>query len=129
MRLTSRFDRERARRTREMQWRFMERVFEWRELWFSPWNKDRRDEAPDEWRACLMTGMEILGWIRSHRTWFHFGRWNEDRAARPIRLTAEGKRAVFERPREADMEPIHGGLVEPGYIVRPLPPRSRRRAA
>jgi len=104
----------------------MERIFECRVLWYCCWNKRHLPEAQDEMRDDLMSGMDILDWIRKHRRWFLKGKWNEERYAFPIRLTRLGKEAMFKRERQYDMEPIHGGLVEPGFIVVPAPQKRLR---
>lgn len=124
-RLTDQWARKGARYTRDRQWRFMERVFESRKLWFCVWNKHGKPEGPDEWRDCLMSGMDILNWMGKHPRWFLRGKWDEQRYAFPVRLTQAGKEAMFKREQQYDMEPIHGGLVEPGYVVMPLPRKER----
>jgi hypothetical protein len=95
-----------------------------RPLWFCVWNKRGLPEKIDEWRDGLISGMEILGWIKQHRRWFIVGRWSEDRYAVPIILTPEGRRALAER--RCDMEPVEGGLVEPGFLAKPTTPAKRR---
>ena len=67
-----------------------------------------------------MSGMDILTWMRSHRDWFRKGKWSDERYALPVRLTRLGKEALFNRA-PYDMEPIYGGLAEPGYVVTPWP--------
>src|SRR5690606_5897134 len=108
--LTSKRDREAARWTRDRQWEFMERVAKHGTLWFCVWNKYGRPEAEDEWRDGLLTGMDILDWMKRHRDWFVIGRWNDGRYAQPIKLKPPGRRALQNR-HLYDMEPIHGGLV------------------
>lgn len=68
----------------------------------------------------LIDGMELLEWLNRHRDWWIIGRWRDDRYAAPIRLTAKGRRALKRRSRY-DMEPVTGGMVEPGWIAVPLP--------
>jgi hypothetical protein len=121
-RLTSREARRIARCTRDFQWTFMEKCAEFGTLWFSPWNKYRREELPGELRCCLLTGVDVLNWMGAHPDWFVEGEWNDARDARPISLTAAGRAALANRE-PYDMEPIHGGLVEPGYIVTPAKER------
>lgn len=118
-RLRTKFDREMARSTRNRQWRFMERCAEHNPLWFCVWNKERRDEGPDEWRDCLIGGMDILGWMDQHPDWFVKGEWSDERYAMPVSLTDAGRVALAEREKY-DMEDVYGGLVEPGYVVTPL---------
>lgn len=106
----------------------MERAAEHNPLWFCVWNKARQPELADEWRDGLITGMELQDWMARHRDWFVIGRWSDKRYARPIRLTTAGRAALTNR--EAyDMEPVYGGLVEPGWQCIPAPPARRRVAA
>jgi hypothetical protein len=100
----------------------MERCAEHNPLWFCVWNKGGRPEASDEWRDGLITGMEIQAWMARHRDWFKIGRWNEKRYARSIRLTNAGRAALANRA-DFDMEPVFGGLVEPGWQCVPAKPR------
>lgn len=109
--------RQHARWSREYQWRFMERVKQSGTLWFTPWNKRRRPEAPDEWRDGLLTGLDIVRWCSKHPDWFVVGEWSDERDARPISLTDAGRLALQNR--ECDMEPYEGGLVEPGWTAIP----------
>lgn len=118
--LTSELDRQIARRTREFQWKFTERAGQHNPLWFCVWNKHRLPEKPDEFRCCLMSGLDITDWIRSHPNWFRWGQWSEKRQARSVRLTDYGRQALMEREKY-DMELVHGGLVTPGYVVEPAP--------
>jgi hypothetical protein len=118
--LNSDDDRRVARNVRDSQWEFMERCKAHHPLWWCVWNKERRPELEDEWRSGLLDGMEILDWIESHRTWFRVGKWSDARYARPIRLKPAGLDAL-EHKEMYDMEPVRGGLVEPGYETIPLP--------
>ena len=125
-RLVTREDRRQARWTRERQWCFMERIAACETLWFCVWNKSGRHDTSQPlpanlWVDGLLTGMDIERWISRHKDWFVRGRWSEKRYARPIRLTDAGRAALADRE-PYDMEPIHGGLVEPGYVVIPLRP-------
>jgi hypothetical protein len=98
----------------------MSRIVDHGTLWFCVWNKRRLDEKPDEWRDCLIGGMEILEWMNRHPDWFVYGEWNDDRYAFPVQLTDAGRAALHER-QKYDMEPVFGGLVEPGWQAIPLP--------
>lgn len=122
--LKGREDRRQARRTRDSQWKFMERAKEHDPLWFCVWNKTGQPELADEWRDGLITGMEMMEWMQRHPTWFKTGRWSDKRYARPIRLTPAGRRAL--KTREFDMEPIYGGLVEPGWQCIPARPKTEK---
>lgn len=120
-RLTDRDSRRMARFVRDRQWKFMECCLASNPLWFCVWNKKKLPELADEWRDGLITGLEIEQWMAAHKDWFKRGRWSPKRYARPIRLTDAGKAALADRE-PYDMEPVVGGLVEPGYVVTPLPP-------
>jgi hypothetical protein len=63
---------------------------------------------------------ELFAWLAAHKDWWKHGRWSEKRCARSIRLSDAGRKALANRA-QYDMEPIHGGMVEPGYIVTPWP--------
>lgn len=112
--------REYARDTRNWQWKFMERVDSAGTLWFSPWNKDKREQGLDEWRDCLIGGLEIISWVANHEDWFIKGEWDDTRAARPIQLTPAGKAALTNRA-PYDLEPVVICLIEPGSIAIPTP--------
>jgi len=117
-RLTSKWARANARRTRDSHWAFMEKIAALGTVWWCVWNDIRRDEAPDEVRCCLISGCELNDWMQKHADWFAVGEWNETRYARPVRLTEAGRAALADRARY-DMEPVYGGLVEPGFVVTP----------
>lgn len=118
--LRDRGSRERARHVRDNQWRFTERCAEHETFWFCVWNKNRRDEAANEWRDALMTGMEIQDWMHRHSDWFSVGEWDDDRYAVPVKITDAGRSALEDRD-EYDMEPVYGGMVEPGWKCVPIP--------
>jgi hypothetical protein len=109
-----------ARNIRNTQWRFMERCLECNPLWWCIWNKKRMPELEDEWRSGLLDGMELMEWIDAHRRWFRIGKWNDTRYARPVRLSPPG-RVALEHRHLYDLEPVTGGLVEPGWESIPLP--------
>ena len=116
--LTSKRGRAMARAVRDAQWAFMERIAAAGTLWFCNWNKHRMPEAPDELRCSLISGSEIGSWTEAHKDWFVFGEWNETRYAFPVQLTDAGRAALADRARY-DMEPVEGGLVEPGWVAVP----------
>lgn len=111
-----------ARRIRDSHWEFAERVAREGLVWVCWWNKDRyhdRDNLPKDLEVfCLMTGMELVEWMKKHPTWWKIGKWSDKRYAAPVRLTPAGKRAVRKR-KKYDMEPVTGGLVEPGWETTP----------
>ncbi len=119
--------RERARAIRDGDWQIMERMRDLGTLWFSPWNRDRLPEGLDELRVDLLTGMEIMNRWQQHEDWFDIGEWDRARAARPVRLTEAGLKALRER-HLYDMEPVLGGLVEPGWTATPAPGDGHGRA-
>lgn len=126
-RLTSKFDRDDARRMRNHHWMFMEKIAEFGTVWFCCWDKDRRhsNPAPDV-EVDGLIGWGILDWMNSHSDWFERGEWDDSRYASPIRLTSAGA-AALENWKAFDMEPINGGLVEPGWIAVPTPLERVRR--
>lgn len=119
-------EREIARYVRDCQWRLMEKIQAHGVLWFCVWNKSRRPELPDEKRCGLLTGMDYLDWIGKHPEWFIQGEWDEAREAFPLQLRSAGLFALNNRDLY-DMEPLDVGLVEPGYVVTPLPAEQRTR--
>jgi hypothetical protein len=119
-RLSSKHHRECARRMRDMQWEMMQRVAELGTLWFCVWNKRGLPELADEMRCGLIDGMEFLEWIDSHPDWWTKGEWSDERYALPVQLTDAGRTALADKDKY-DMEPVTGGLVEPGWITTPAP--------
>ncbi len=99
----------------------MERIAEHGTLWFCVWNKRGLPEQADEWRSCLVSGMELQDWMQTHATWFVCGEWSDDRYAAPVQLTDAGREALKHRD-AYDMESVNGGLVEPGWQAIPLSP-------
>lgn len=124
-RLTDRSARIMARRERDAQWAFMERAAREGIVWVCPWDKYHRHKDDGVYVFGLIGANEFLHWLDSHENWWKKGRWSEKRCARSIRITQAGRRALSNRD-TYDMEEIYGGMVEPGYVVRPWP---RRRAA
>jgi len=125
-RLTDRESRRMARCTRDHHWSIMERIRDTPGgLWICLWNKYGRDEAPNEVRMCLISGMEWAEWVMAHRDWFRWGRYNTRHDGNRYRLTDAGLAALEDRA-PYDMEPVEGGLVEPGWICTPLPPTKER---
>lgn len=121
--LRKKWQRENARRTRDAHWRMMERAAEHNPLWFCVWNKKRLPELADEERHGLLDGLEMLAWTDQHPDWFIKGEWSDERYAFPLYLTEAGRQALTEREKY-DMELVHGGLVEPGFVVTPIPRRA-----
>ena len=120
VRLDGADDRERARRIRDHHWSVLRKAVTFGQVWVDPWNRSRRDEAPDEERFCLISGSEFFMWLEQHPDWTEIGQWDAQRAAYPIRLTPAGRAAV-DAPEQFDLEPVFGGLVEPGWSAVPAP--------
>jgi hypothetical protein len=125
--LTKRRDREMARCIRDAQWRFAERVASLGTLWVCWWNKNRHHNektVPPDLLICgLIDGCELLEWLNSHPDWWVIGEWSEDRYAAPVSITPAGRAALASRER-FDLEPVTGGLVEPGWECIPTAPTS-----
>ena len=125
-RLTSKHERETARRVRDGQWAFMEKVARLGTVWVCWWNKNRHHDyktAPDDLLVCgLIDGCELLDWLHSHKDWWIIGEWSDERYAAPVSLTDAGRLALQNR-HLYDMEDLHGGLVEPGFVVTPAEPK------
>jgi hypothetical protein len=108
---------------RDRQWAFMQQVAATGTLWCCWWNKDRHhvEPYPADLVVCgLIDGIELMNWIRSHEDWWQIGEWSDERYASPVSLTDAGRTALEERDRY-DMEPVFGGLVEPGWQAIPWP--------
>lgn len=102
---------------RDAQWAFAEKVATHGTVWFCVWNKARRPELVDEQRHGLIDGLEMLEWINSHPDWWVLGEWSDERYALPVQLTDTGSASLADRARY-DLEPVTGGLVEPGWVIR-----------
>lgn len=112
-----------ARAIRDGQWALMERVARKGTVWICWWNKNRHhDESkplpPDLVVHGLITGMELLSWLNSHKDWWAIGKWSDERYAAPVSLTDAGRAALAHRD-EYDLEPVTGGLIAPGWSCVP----------
>lgn len=134
-RLTDRHSREMARGIRDSHWRFMEQVAAARVLWWCTWDKAGRHyphryrtgpPSPFVYVSGLIDAGEIFEWIGRHNDWWRIGKWNEEAYAFPVRLTKVGREALQNRALY-DMEPVTGGMVEPGWICTPMPPQGGTR--
>ena len=120
-RLSDRSSRMAARYGRDAQWEFMKRVAREGIVWMCSWDKYNRHKDGDGVYVFGLLGSEaFFHWLGSHPDWWKRGRWSEKRCARSIRITEAGLTALANRE-QYDMEPIFGGMVEPGYIVTPWP--------
>ena len=123
--LTDRSSRLFARRQRDSQWKFMERVAREGVVWMCPWDKYSRHKDGDGVYVFGLIGSgEFFHWLSDHKDWWKRGRWSDKRCARPIRITEAGRLALVNRVLY-DMEPLFGGMVEPGYVVTPWPAKKR----
>ena len=109
-----------ARRIRDFHWSFMERLAAEGTVHVNTWNKYRHEERPDELRLSLLSGMQLSEWINAHPDWFDIGPQNRERWTQPVSLTEAGCEALANR-HLYDMEPVVGGLVEPGWQAVPAP--------
>ena len=116
-----------ARTIRDHHWQVLERIAEHDPLWICWWDKrghhrDRRgrEPAPDVEVFGLIDGMEFLNWLNDHPDWTVIGEWSAERYAAPVTLTAAGRAALDDRA-PYDLEPVRGGLVEPGWKAIPFP--------
>lgn len=117
--LTSDNDRAMARRMRDEQWRIADRVLALGTLWVCWWDKGHRhdEHKPEDLAVCgLIDGMELLEWLSSHPDWWIIGEWSAERYAAPVSLTETGRAALLERAKY-DLEPVTGGLVQPGWVI------------
>ena len=130
--LTSDVSRRTARRTRNRHWQVLEKIAEHDPLWICWWDKAGRHSErslegrwvathpPDVEVFGLIDGMEFLDWMKVHPDWLEIGEWSDERYATPVRITDAGRAALTDRDKY-DMEPVLGGLVEPGFEVVPAP--------
>jgi hypothetical protein len=120
-------DRQRARADRDRQWGFMEQVARCGTVWFCPWDKARRHDMknlpPDVYVSDLFD--PLRDWMGRHTDWWIVGEWSEEKYARAVQLTHAGRAALANREKY-DMEPVYGGLVEPGWKCVPLPKEVRK---
>lgn len=131
-RLTDKDSRMIARRERDNQWAFIERVAREGIVWMCPWDKHRKHNADRTgWGTDgvyvfgLLGSNEFFHWLKTHKDWWKRGRWSEKRCARSIRITDAGRTALANRDLY-DGELIYGGMMEPGFVVKPWP---RKKAA
>ncbi len=54
------------------------------------------------------------------KDWWVIGDWSDQRYAAPVSLTDAGRAALANRE-QYDLEPVTGGLVEPGWQATPAP--------
>lgn len=110
-----------ARRMRDRQWEFADKVLEHGTVWFCWWDKAHRHASPypsDLYVTCLISGVEMLTWLNSHKDWWIIGDWDDAKYAAPVQLTDAGRASLKDRSRY-DHEPVFYGFVEPGFSTIP----------
>lgn len=112
------WERQAARRGREMDWALMERLAR-APVHICLWNKYHKVERRNELMLCMMGGVDFMTWVREHRSWFGHGAYNRTRTTFQFWLTPAGRAAVRRRDPRHDNAVTNGGLVEPGYQVMP----------
>ncbi|TIW28725.1 MAG: hypothetical protein E5V63_04415 [Mesorhizobium sp.] len=127
--------REMARHIRNHDWQIMEKTNLLGTLWCCWWDKNRHfqkydsttgryvESIPDDVQVFgLIDAMEFLEWTKQHPDWWTIGEWSDERYAAPVSLTDAGRAALANRA-AYDMEPVMGGLVEPGWRAIPAEPK------
>ena len=125
--LTEPTHQDRARRIRDRHWETLELIAQHDPLYICWWNKDRYHDRtgtplPEDLLVHgLIDGLELAAWLRKHPDWTDMGEWSDERHAVPVWITGAGRKALANR-HLYDMEPVEGGLVEPGWTAVPTPP-------
>ena len=65
----------------------------------------------------LVDGVQFLSWAKGHG-FIECGEWSEAKYAQAVTVTDAGRAALADRS-AFDMEPVEGGLVEPGWVAVP----------
>ncbi|MYD95529.1 MAG: hypothetical protein F4Y02_17990 [Chloroflexi bacterium] len=115
-----------ARRMRDGHWRVLERIAEHDPAYLCPWDKGGmyRDDRPADVIVCSPLDIDLFTWFKQHEDWTTFGDWDDARCAYPVRVTDAGRAALANRD-AYDLEPVHGGLIEPGWTCVPSPQAAR----
>ncbi len=116
--LTDTFSRRVARRVLDGHWNFIRRLARQGIVHVCLWNKYGHKEGRNEDRHGLIDGMELMEFVRQHRSWFGYGAHDRRRKTFPMWLTASGRHALRTRADRPQL--VLGGLVEPGYQVMPI---------
>ena len=118
-----------ARHDRNYQWLTLEQIAEHDPLYICWWDKHGRfknKEVPADTRVCgLISANTILSWLNAHPDWIVIGEWDDERYAAPVWITGAGREALENR-HLYDMEPVAGGMIEPGWLCTPLEPGDPR---
>ena len=123
--LTTPEDRDRARYIRDHQWETLKKAALHNPLYICWWDKAGRHKGHKLPEDLLVTSLidsnQLLDWLKNHPDWTEIGEWSEERYAAPVYLTDQGREALLNREKY-DMEPVRGGLVDPGWICIPAKP-------
>ena len=121
--LTDDAARRRARWVRDRQWKALERIAQCNPLYICFWDKNKHHTAPepDDLMVCgLIDGMELGHWItKQHPDWVRIAELSSYPCAYPVYITDQGRAALANRA-AYDLEPVFGGLVEPGWQAIPV---------
>ncbi len=115
--LTDDFERQMARNQRNAHWGYMQQIAH-SGVMYVRWNKYSKPDGPQHLSFCLMSIMDFQSWTKQHPEWWDVGEWDDEQYGNPYRVTDAGRKALTEK-HLYDMEPHHGGMVEPGYVVIP----------
>lgn len=100
----------------------MESIGRLETVWCCWWDKAGRfrdGRRPDDVIVFGLIGaMEFLEWTERHPDWWAIGEWSDERYAAPVSLTDAGRSALANR-HLYDMEPVTGGMVDPGWQAIP----------
>ena len=113
-----------ARRIRNFQWETLERIAEHNPLYICWWNKNshhNEKNSPNDLMVCgLIDGSELVHWLKAHPDWTVVDDWSDERYAAPVYITDTGREALRNRE-QYDMEPVEGGMIDPGWQAVPTP--------
>lgn len=113
-----------ARAIRDGQWALLEKAATHDPLIWCWWDKAgryRNGVPANVHLTGLIGSMEDLAWFKRHPDWLVIGEWDDAVYGAPIRITDAGRAALANRALY-DMEPVEGGMVEPGWICTPSAP-------
>ena len=117
--LTDQKSRDMARRMRDGHWSLLERLNRHGTLYVCPWDKYGRHKKPEpDLEVLSPLSQDIFSWFKVHSDWIDILEWDEQRCAYPFAITDAGREALDNRTLY-DMEPVEGGLVEPGWTAIP----------
>ena len=127
--LTEPKDRMMARQIRDRQWRTLELVAEHNPLYICWWDKAGRhrhaDPPPNLLVSSPIDSNQLIDWLKQHPDWTEIGEWSETHYAAPVYITDPGRAALLNRE-QYDLEPVQGGMVEPGWTCIPAPAMAQK---